>query len=401
MIDFTLRKQALQRGFGNVRIQFWVVSFAMRIFLSFPSELESQADNIAQSLRNCDHDVFFSHDDLPPGDSFDARVEKAIESSDFMVFLISPESVTKGRYTLSELAFAKGKWPNPSNRVLPVMMAPTPLDQVPAYLKAVTILEPQGSAAAETRAAVDRMLAAESAQAHGRSLLPFLVLALLSIVGSFITVRYATSVLQYSFVDSGPAGGVTILPGVIFGLAVATCNFIFGVKDRFQLALVVAVTAAAWIAAYDASSVTLQSLGQYSKAVATAAADTGAADASATAAAEARDTLGNNPFMGYVIGCIGGAVGGGITILGVLLTNPGFRRLDSVVVNWIAAIAAGAVYGAIVKFPDWLAWLVLFGVWQPIFIFAMARGFPRGAAQIPEWLRKITAPALFGSRAAR
>ena len=96
----------------------------MRIFLSFPSELELQAGNIAQSLRNCDHDVFFSHDDLPPGDSFDARVEKAIESSDFMVFLISPESVTRGRYTLSELAFAKTKWPNPSNRVLPVMMAP-------------------------------------------------------------------------------------------------------------------------------------------------------------------------------------------------------------------------------------------------------------------------------------
>ena len=372
----------------------------MRIFLSFPSELESQADNIAQSLRNCDHDVFFSHDDLPPGDSFDARVEKAIESSDFMVFLISPASVTKGRYTLSELAFARAKWPNPSNRVLPVMMAPTPLDQVPAYLRAVTILEPQGSAAAETRAAVDRMLAAERAQSRGRSSWPFVVLALFSVVGSFITVRYATGVLQYSFVDSTPTGGITILPGVIFGLVIASCNFIFGVKDRFQLALVVAVTAAAWIAAYDASSVTLQSLGQYSKAVATAAADAGTADTTATPA-EVRDTLGNNPFMGYVIGSVGGAVGGAITILGVLLTNPGFRRLDSVVVNWIAAIAAGAVYGAIVKFPDWLAWLVLFGVWQTTFILAMARGFPRGAAEIPEWLGRITTPALFGQRAAR
>ncbi|MES1148181.1 MAG: toll/interleukin-1 receptor domain-containing protein, partial [Bradyrhizobium guangdongense] len=65
----------------------------MRVFLSFPSELEAKADDIAQSLRNCDYDVFFSHDDLPRGDSFDARVENAIQSSDFMVFLISPESV--------------------------------------------------------------------------------------------------------------------------------------------------------------------------------------------------------------------------------------------------------------------------------------------------------------------
>ena len=374
----------------------------MRIFLSFPSELESQADSIAQSLRNCDHDVFFSHDDLPPGDSFDARVEKAIESSDFMVFLISPESVTRGRYTLSELAFARTKWPNPSNRVLPVMMAPTPLDQVPTYLKAVTILEPQGSAAAETRAAVDRMLEAESAQSRGRSIMPFLALALASAVACTLTVKYATGILQYSFVDTGPAGGVTVLPGLIFGLVVATCNFIFGIRDRFQLALVVAITAAAWIAAFDASSVTLQSLSQYSRAVNTPAdAAASLADATTEPAAEVRDTLSNNPFMGYLIGGVGGAVGGAITILGVILTNPGFRRLDSVVITWLAAIAAGTVYGAVVKFTDWLGWLVLFGVWQPAFLLAMARGFPRGAAQIPGWLGRITAPILAGSRTAR
>src|SRR5699024_2882576 len=135
---------------------------------------------------------------------------------DFMVFLISPESVTRGRYTLSELAFAKTKWPNPSNRVLPVMMAPTPLDQVPTYLKAVTILEPQGSAAAETRAAVDRMLEAKNAQSRDRPNLAFLVLALASAIACSLVTTYALNVLQYSFVASD-AGGITILPGVIFG----------------------------------------------------------------------------------------------------------------------------------------------------------------------------------------
>src|SRR5258708_39309778 len=98
----------------------------MQIFLSFPSELEPAADEVAQSLRNRGYDVFFSHDDLPPGDSFDARVEAAISKSDFMVYLISPESVTKGRYTLTEMGFARTKWPNPSKRVLPVMAVPTP-----------------------------------------------------------------------------------------------------------------------------------------------------------------------------------------------------------------------------------------------------------------------------------
>ncbi|MVT63618.1 hypothetical protein GPL21_00630 [Bradyrhizobium pachyrhizi] len=199
----------------------------------------------------------------------------------------------------------------PQHRVLSVMMAPTPLDQVPTYLKAVTILEPQGSAAAETRATVDRMLEAKFEQSRDRSNLPFGVLSLASAVVCTLATTYALNVLQYSFVASDP-GGITILPGVIFGAAIATCNVMFGARDRFQLALVVAITTAAWI----------------------------------------------------------------------------------------AAIAAGTVCGAIVRLPTLLGWLVLFGVWQTAFVLAMARGFPRGAAQIPEWLGR-SAPALFGSRAAR
>ena len=190
----------------------------MRIFLSFPSELESEADGIAQSLRNCDYTVFFSHDDLPPGDSFDARVESAIENSDFMVFLISPESVTKGRYTLTEMAFARSKWPNPSKRVLPVMAAPTPLEKVPNYLRAVTILEPEGNTAAEVRAAVDRILKISTADGSSfdRSLvLPLTALSLVSALFCYLTFIYTSQILTFSFLQSG---GVTILPGIIFGL---------------------------------------------------------------------------------------------------------------------------------------------------------------------------------------
>src|SRR5580698_5089227 len=156
----------------------------MRIFLSFPSELESTADQIAQSLRNRDYDVFFSHDDLPPGDSFDTRVESAISKSDFMVFLISPQSVTRGRYTLTEMGFARSKWPNPSRRVLPVMAAPTPLESVPNYLKAVTILEPEGNIAAETRAAVDRILQEEPATGLSGNMPLMLILSIMALASA-------------------------------------------------------------------------------------------------------------------------------------------------------------------------------------------------------------------------
>ena len=103
----------------------------------------------------------------------------------------------------------------------PPFAPPTPLDQVPTYLKAVTILEPQGSAAAETRAAVDRMLEAKNAQSRDRPNLAFLVLALASAIACSLVTTYALNVLQYSFVASD-AGGITILPGVIFGAAIAT-----------------------------------------------------------------------------------------------------------------------------------------------------------------------------------
>ena len=388
----------------------------MQIFLSFPSELESAADEIAQSLRNCDYDVFFSHDDLPPGDSFDMRVETAISKSDFMVFLISPESVTRGRYTLTEMGFARTKWPNPSKRVLPVMAVPTPLENVPSYLKAVTILEPEGNMAAETRAAVDRLLGQTPTdrRSGNKSLtLTLAILALMSAFGSYLAMKYSPDILQFSFGTGDPKAA--ILPGVLFGAVVATCNAIFGIRDRFQLALVIVVTMLAWIIAFDVSKTTFALLDQYSRTVASDASasdeassaqtpEGGAnADAAATSAAPATpdppapatETFSKNPAVGYIIGLIGGAVGGTITILGLLITNPGFRRLESVMVCWATATVAGAAYGFSYNYI-----FVLFAVWQIAVILAIARGFSSATAQIPGWLAKISASTSYTSAGA-
>jgi hypothetical protein len=125
----------------------------MRIFLSYASERRDIAEPIALALRNQGHRVFFDRDDLPPGASYDDRIRDAIAASHLLVFLISPESVADGRYTLTELAVARRRWASPRDRVLPVQIVPTPLPAVPAYLKAVAILEPRGNVAAEVAAA--------------------------------------------------------------------------------------------------------------------------------------------------------------------------------------------------------------------------------------------------------
>lgn len=129
----------------------------MHLFLSYAGEHRATADAIALRLREAGHDVFFDKDDLPPAQSYDDRIRRGLKESDGLVFLISPESVTPGAYTLTELELARDRWKNPAGRVLPVMVVPTPYEDIPEYLKAVTVLEPKGNVVAETAAEVERM----------------------------------------------------------------------------------------------------------------------------------------------------------------------------------------------------------------------------------------------------
>lgn len=109
------------------------------------------------ALRGDGHVVFLDDTDLPPANTFHERIRQAIEDADLMVFLVSPSSVHPKRYTLSELKFARDKWPHPRNCVLPVMVATTPMQDVPPYLKAVSIMTPKGDLAAEVSYEVERL----------------------------------------------------------------------------------------------------------------------------------------------------------------------------------------------------------------------------------------------------
>ncbi len=139
----------------------------MRIFISYASDDRASAEPIAHALRARGHSVFLDRNDLPPGGTFEDRIERAIKRSGLMVFLVSPSSVEKGRFTRTELKIAERKWPSPKGRLLPVMVRPTPIANIPSYVTAVTILEPEGSITAEAAAAADRL-----ARAHRSWALP-------------------------------------------------------------------------------------------------------------------------------------------------------------------------------------------------------------------------------------
>lgn len=125
------------------------------IFLSYASEQFNVAEQLALTLSNSGHNVFFDRRDIPTGDDFNVVIRNKIKESDLFVFLISPSSVADGSYTRSELKLAQGVWKAPEKHVLPVMAVPTPLEIVPNYLKSVNILYVEGNLASEVAAKID------------------------------------------------------------------------------------------------------------------------------------------------------------------------------------------------------------------------------------------------------
>ena len=151
----------------------------MKIFLSYASEQRELAKEIALALEAENHTVFFDRSALAPGEAYNAQIRETIEDSQLFVFLISSDSVTAGRYTLTELEFAEHKWPKPWGNVLSVMALSTPKANIPAYLRAGTIIQPSGNIAATVAAEVHRMLGPgwrRLVQGYGTRLLVLLLL---------------------------------------------------------------------------------------------------------------------------------------------------------------------------------------------------------------------------------
>lgn len=137
----------------------------MKVFLSYAREQVEIAEEIHSSLLVRDFDVFFDRSKLQAGMEYDETIQTEIESCDLFVFLISPHSIEAGSYTLTELGIAKAKWQNPSGKILPVMVIPTDYSKIDAYLRAVTVLHPQGNIAAEVAIRVSALLEAKSTEA--------------------------------------------------------------------------------------------------------------------------------------------------------------------------------------------------------------------------------------------
>lgn len=127
----------------------------LKIFLCHAHADRAVAEEIAQALKNDGHVVFFDKDSLPPAGDYNEQILKAIEASDRFIFLISRNALAEGKFTLSELAFARERFPNAEGAVFPILIdTGVPMTDVPAYLRSVHILQVEGNAPVEVLAAI-------------------------------------------------------------------------------------------------------------------------------------------------------------------------------------------------------------------------------------------------------
>ena len=134
----------------------------MKIFISYAKQQRHIAEDLNAVLSARGHSVFFDRESLPPGLEYQATIRHAVEGCDAFVFLVSPESVADRRYTLTELGYRQRKVPRTSGTLLPVVVKPTLLARIPAYLRTVTLQFPQGNRSTSVADAIDRMVTASN-----------------------------------------------------------------------------------------------------------------------------------------------------------------------------------------------------------------------------------------------
>ena len=178
----------------------------MRIFVSHASEDKDIANRIADKLRSHGNEVFFDQDSLPPGLEYDDKIKNAFKATDLFIFLISPDSVRPGKYTLVEVGYAERKWKLRDGHILPVLIRPTEFGSIPPYLTSVTILKPQGPVDVEVLSAVDDLGRRPNAKFRYLSIVAIVLLVIAATaagIGLFIRDQFG---LKFA-----PQSGETVL----------------------------------------------------------------------------------------------------------------------------------------------------------------------------------------------
>jgi hypothetical protein len=110
-----------------------------QIFLSHASSETPFARQLAQKLTRAGLNVWFDETELPTGDNWAKAIGAALDKSNAMVVLLSPNAAKSG-WINRDIEYAIST-PRFRGRLFPVMVKPTRDDQVPWILRELGIIK--------------------------------------------------------------------------------------------------------------------------------------------------------------------------------------------------------------------------------------------------------------------
>jgi WD40 repeat protein len=106
------------------------------VFISY-SDLERETmEKIRNSLRRESLTVWTNKTDIQTGEDFQSAIDRGIEQTDNLVYLLSPDSV-QSEYVRKELEYAVSL----NKRIIPVLVRETPADEIPKALQGVQYID--------------------------------------------------------------------------------------------------------------------------------------------------------------------------------------------------------------------------------------------------------------------
>ncbi len=127
----------------------------MQIFMSYARPDQEFARRLATLLTESGFKVWIDFENVYPGENLFKAVGEALETSQAMVVVISPEAI-KSSYLTAEIGFGISSV-SYKDRLFPVMVEPT--DEIPPVLKKLNLISAHGDASLACQEIVHRLSA--------------------------------------------------------------------------------------------------------------------------------------------------------------------------------------------------------------------------------------------------
>jgi hypothetical protein len=109
----------------------------MKVFLSYAPADKEWAKALASQLSNAGFKTWYADEELFPGDNWQLRIGQALEDSDAMIVLLSPDWA-ESRSARQEIQYALGS-PKFGGRLISVLIRPT--ENIPWILRRLQSVE--------------------------------------------------------------------------------------------------------------------------------------------------------------------------------------------------------------------------------------------------------------------